>query len=77
VPRRPGVARRRAVCTLPGVLLFALYAAVAWASKVALTFLLVLIGCCFLPPGNVRPPQPSFCLLCSAQPALAPLLVVP
>ncbi len=27
--------------------------------------------------GNVRPPQPSFCLLCSAQPALAPLLVVP
>ncbi len=65
------------MCTLPGALLFALYAAVAWASKVALTFLLVLVGCCFLPPGNVRPPQPALCLPFPAQSAWTPLLVLP
>ena len=49
----------RAICALPGLFLFTLYAAVVWASKAAITVLLLLVGFCFLPPGNVRRPVVS------------------
>lgn len=39
---------------MPGLFLFTLYAAFVWASKVAITFLLLLVGFCFLPAGSVR-----------------------
>ena len=39
---------------MPGLFLFTLYAAFVWASKVAITLLLLLVGFCFLPAGSVR-----------------------
>lgn len=39
---------------MPGLFLFTLYAAFAWASKVAITLLLLVVGFCFLPAGSVR-----------------------
>ena len=47
------------MCALPGLFLFTIYAAVAWASKAAITVLLALVGFCFLPPGDVRLPVVS------------------
>lgn len=44
----------RAVIAMPGLFLFTLYAAFVWASKVAITLLLLLVGFCFLPAGSVR-----------------------
>ena len=50
---------RRAVCALPGLFLLTIYAAIVWASKAAITVLLLLVGFCFLPPGDVRRPVVS------------------